>query len=312
MGTRRALIQPPKPHSQESLKRAVDLLTTKQTTRRPLILPTCYLSNHPLQARVSYRNGSQKQIQTILLPKPRAWSGPIANVQCMCTLVQQAVFLLYILTTIVLCARYGGQGGMGKIYGGDCERIDHINTLLHLIINVFSTALLGSSNYCMQLLLSPTRQEVDEAHRKDAWLDVGAPSYRNLRAVKGTKRRLWYALGISSPGLHLSGTPLYSKPSRYNRSLWPSSTQNFIENVTIWQGFADGVGAFVYPTQNDSLSRQRLSHHDCIERYIDPLSSGKRLVVVTKDTNSYNLSHHIHERLTYTSLIKAIRSPGPW
>lgn len=37
----------------------------------------------------------------------------------------------------------------GVLYEGDCDRVRHLNTGLHLLINLLSTALLGASNYGM-------------------------------------------------------------------------------------------------------------------------------------------------------------------
>jgi hypothetical protein len=40
--------------------------------------------------------------------------------------------------------------------------------------------LLAGANYAFQLLSSPTRDEVNKAHEKKKWLDIGVPSFRNL------------------------------------------------------------------------------------------------------------------------------------
>ncbi|KAL3303890.1 hypothetical protein RB213_015994 [Colletotrichum asianum] len=49
-----------------------------------------------------------------------------------------------------------------------------------LAINIMSTLLLGARNSCAQLLSSPSRRDIDIAHIKGKWLDVGVPSVRNL------------------------------------------------------------------------------------------------------------------------------------
>lgn len=62
------------------------------------------------------------------------------------------------------------------------------------------TILLGASNYTMQCLSSPTRAEVDAAHSKGKYLDIGLPSLRNLR---GWKRIVPYTfLVLSTLPLH--------------------------------------------------------------------------------------------------------------
>ena len=69
----------------------------------------------------------------------------------------------------------------GILWEGDCERVRQINVGVHLVINLLSTTMLSSSNYCMQCLSAPTRNEVDKAHAHGIWLDIGVPSLRNLR-----------------------------------------------------------------------------------------------------------------------------------
>lgn len=57
------------------------------------------------------------------------------------------------------------QGGLGN---------------LQVIITVLGTLQLGASNYSMQCLSSPTRQEIDKAHSQGIWLDIGVPSLREM------------------------------------------------------------------------------------------------------------------------------------
>ncbi|KAH3969567.1 hypothetical protein HBI56_060530 [Parastagonospora nodorum] len=63
---------------------------------------------------------------------------------------------------------------------------------------------LGCEYYCAQLLIAPTRSEVDHAHGKHTWLDMGIQSTRNLLKVKPKCRNLWILLMLSSGLLHLS------------------------------------------------------------------------------------------------------------
>jgi hypothetical protein len=86
---------------------------------------------------------------------------------------------------------------------GDCKDVKYLNTGLHVIINIFSTILLSGSNYCMQCLSAPTREDVDQAHAKGKWLVIGVPSFRNLMRISGKRFLLWSLLIISSLPLHL-------------------------------------------------------------------------------------------------------------
>jgi hypothetical protein len=86
---------------------------------------------------------------------------------------------------------------------GNCEQIKRLNSGLHILINILSTILLSGSNYCMQCLSAPTREEVDSAHSTRKWLDVGIPSFRNLRRISRPRLVVWVLLGLSTAPLHL-------------------------------------------------------------------------------------------------------------
>ena len=57
----------------------------------------------------------------------------------------------------------------------------------------------------MQLLASPTCEDVDAAHKRREWADIGIPSFRNSwRRIISTKRTfLWLVTGLASVSLHL-------------------------------------------------------------------------------------------------------------
>lgn len=92
---------------------------------------------------------------------------------------------------------------VAPIRTGNCKDIKESGVLIHLAINVASTLLLSASSYCMQSVSAPTREDVDAAHAKDAHLDIGIPSYRNLRFIKRRRLFVWLCLCLSSVPLHL-------------------------------------------------------------------------------------------------------------
>lgn len=94
-------------------------------------------------------------------------------------------------------------GGIANLKIGDEAIISQWNTALHVLINALSTMLLAGSNYTMQVLSSPTRQDVDVAHARGQWLDIGVLSPRNLRLIPRKRAALWYTLALSSIPLHL-------------------------------------------------------------------------------------------------------------
>lgn len=62
---------------------------------------------------------------------------------------------------------------------------------------------LSAGNYCMQCFSSPTREEINRAHREGIWLDIGVPGIRNLNKISPARVLLWSLLGLSGIPLHL-------------------------------------------------------------------------------------------------------------
>jgi hypothetical protein len=104
-----------------------------------------------------------------------------------------------------VATRYQFRDGLYIIYDGNCTYTKRLNMLLHLGINIIGTLLLSASNYCMQALSSPSRIEVNEAHKSGKYLDIGIHGFRNVCAGYIDRRKvwLWALLGLSSLPLHL-------------------------------------------------------------------------------------------------------------
>jgi uncharacterized protein DUF6536 len=119
----------------------------------------------------------------------------------------QVVLVTVILAINAFCAsmarKYSWDGQNGTISQGSCSSIRNLDSLAHLAINIMSTILLGASTYCMQIIVSPTRVDVDRAHQARRWFDIGVPSWRNLGMIPHYRRCFWLLLGLSSMPLHL-------------------------------------------------------------------------------------------------------------
>ncbi len=113
------------------------------------------------------------------------------------------VFIVNLVFTILLWKNYGSSGdGTVTVSDGECSGIRHLDSGLHILINFLSTILLGASNLCLQLLLAPTRKEIDTAHGKRRWLDIGVPSFRNLWNLPRSCQIVWLILAFSSIPIH--------------------------------------------------------------------------------------------------------------
>jgi hypothetical protein len=153
---------------------------------------------------MGYTAGTQSSPWTFSLPSHErqtrfsGWRGGVlVAVTC-----SAFVLLLNIVGAIVAAAAGQPSDGIATAYTGDCTVASRWITAIHLIINILSSVLLGASNYCMQRLVAPTRDEVDKAHAKRKWLDIGVPSLRNLSSINKNRLTIWVLLAMSSIPLH--------------------------------------------------------------------------------------------------------------
>ncbi|KAL4863450.1 hypothetical protein BDV12DRAFT_26814 [Aspergillus spectabilis] len=111
--------------------------------------------------------------------------------------------LILNLAMVLWASLRHSEYGQGVLYSGHCDRVKEINSGVHFLINILSTFLLSASNFAMQCLSAPTRREVDRAHARKRWLDIGVPSVRNLWRIPKSQFILWLCLVWSSVPLHL-------------------------------------------------------------------------------------------------------------
>lgn len=120
-----------------------------------------------------------------------------------------AVLLLNVIFIVVVAAGSGFDGGNGVLFDGSCTKVRSINTVAHLVINILSTILLSASNYTMQVLTAPSRDDIDRAHQQSKWLDIGVLSLRNLKHNGRARFWLWLGMLLSSVPLHLLQVALF-------------------------------------------------------------------------------------------------------
>lgn len=95
------------------------------------------------------------------------------------------------------------KDGIATLFEGDEDEVSRFNIGAHVLINALSTVLLSASNYTMQVLNSPTRHDIDKAHVKGKWFDIGLLSLRNMRRIPRKRAILCLLLALSSTPLHL-------------------------------------------------------------------------------------------------------------
>ena len=134
--------------------------------------------------------------------KRQGWKFGVTVAAC----VAGSVMILNFIFLIVGVTKFRDniKDGVGTLLDGSCGTVDTWTTWLHILINVFSSVLLSASNYTMQCLASPTRSEIDRAHSKGDWLDIGVASVRNIMGrVSWRRTLLWWILAASSIPIHL-------------------------------------------------------------------------------------------------------------
>ncbi|KAK0609436.1 hypothetical protein B0T14DRAFT_441918, partial [Immersiella caudata] len=180
-----------------------------------------------------------------------------------------------------------------RLFSGSCSKAEKINIAGHVIINALSTVLLSASNYCMQCVSAPTREEVDNAHRKRRWLDIGTPSARNLRSIHPAKTILWLFLGTSSFPLHLFyNSALFTsiRPSEYTVV---SAVERFTQPEPPlykpdgkWSPYdRSRFNTGVEAVRSKLLAGQleRLENVECLDAYTQPFQSSRADLVLVQN-----------------------------
>ena len=213
----------------------------------------------------------------------RKFNGYHFGVLC-CAWSSGAVLVLNVIVTVWAARQFGTVGGLGTLQDGNCKESSILGFWIHLIINILSTILLGASNYTMQCLGSPTRHEVDEAHSKGSWLDVGVPSVRNIRKVSRYRQILWWLLTMSTIPLQLL----------WNSAVFVSlSSQDFI--------------AWVVPSDFALYNTSLTSNRNGLGYYNASLSGNGQGVLATAAGWNWSLNHS-HQDTKYLDFVNLHRS----
>jgi hypothetical protein len=189
--------------------------------KHPIQMRTCHLAtlltivstiNLPLQdLRTSSRSqgfatSKRDSWKFDLLPRPndaekgnRAWLRALRGAASLAGLV----LILNTIWVIIIISLASNELGLWVIYEGSCSKASTIDTSLHVIINILSTALLGASNYTIQCLNAPAREDIDRAHQAGTSLSIGVTNLRNLKWIPWHRTVLLVVLFITAWPLHV-------------------------------------------------------------------------------------------------------------
>ncbi|KAH7346022.1 hypothetical protein BKA66DRAFT_433502 [Pyrenochaeta sp. MPI-SDFR-AT-0127] len=142
-----------------------------------------------------------------------------------------AAFIANIAVYAWLFATYNGPGGTATVMTGKCEMVRQTNTGIHAALNVVSTLVLSASTYAMQGLTAPTRKEVNVAHGKGKWVEIGTASIRNLFHVRRRNIWIWILLAVTGLPFHLFFNAVFFTTSQTNQYAVAVVDQSFFDNI---------------------------------------------------------------------------------
>ncbi|KAL8727544.1 MAG: hypothetical protein Q9166_005949, partial [cf. Caloplaca sp. 2 TL-2023] len=176
-----------------------------------------------------------------------------------------ASMVLIINCTVVgwVAGKHSFVNGVGTVFSGNCDGAKSKSVWLQLAINVLSSTLLAASNYCMQRLGSPTREEVDAAHDRKNVLDIGIPSLKNLRFISLERRFLWTGLVITNIYSVIPVDQIFVDTGIYDTSRLTPSNAFDLTDIDI----AVTTATFIRDKVNSTNSIARLSVAECLSKY---------------------------------------------
>jgi len=227
----------------------------------------------------------------------------------LCAATAGTVLSINSILTLWASIRYGNSGGLATIQEGSCQKTKILSLWLHLAINVLSTILLSASNYCMQCLSSPTREEADRAHRKRVWLDIGVPSVRNLHQIAWYRIALWWALALSGVPLHLLyNSAVFSSLAATEYIVYAASPSLFTNKSVNWSQPIYGRADLSLQSIRNASNWQRLENKACIDAYGQEfVSAHGNLLAISADLNASDPAVYIADNSG-----ASVSSPYTW
>lgn len=255
-----------------------------------------------------------------LLNKVKSFEG----IQLCATAACIALAINIILAVVAFARGYSHSSGSDFVtvllYEGKCSKTKNWSTGFPLLMNTLGTVILGSSNYCAQFLAAPTREDVDRAHARGSWLDIGVPSIRNIRALGKKKKAMWVILMLSTIPIHaLFVLHLRSFYQRCSLQVWPCSCFFSYNSVVLNAESSNEYDIFIAPANyngsypldptkvasqyieshmNQSLARfnsvvangdfEVLTVEQCVNRFAVDFLTGQQTVVVLSNSLTWN------------------------
>lgn len=279
-----------------------------------------HYSNLPNQPRRKYSRWKDVLFPRKLLGLGKTeegsdWIKGVAICTCITGLILTINIILAITATVIAYRQQPNRGQFqtAELYSGNCSHSSHWATGLHAVINVLSTILLGASNYVMQSLGAPSRTDIDQAHAKSRWLDIGTSSFRNFTVMDIRRKILWVLLLISSTPIHLIyNSVVFSSLGtlQYGSFIIPddlSPTEPLIDDdATSREAFLSKVGSDAAVIQakifNNGFINTTIA--DCLDKYNVEFNTkyGTLIFVADRQDFGYSSSLKIRSFSNYSSI----------
>jgi uncharacterized membrane-anchored protein YitT (DUF2179 family) len=254
------------------------------------------------------------------------------------TLAAGLTLFVNILTLVIVCAKYPMENNQVAFFRGSCHTSHAVTTVAHILINILSTILLAYSNFAMQCMNSPTRAEVDKAHSKQKWLNIGTPSIRNLFFISKLKLSIWIVLALSSLPLHMVWNSTVFETKSTHEYIVAHVTGDFLRGSN-WTLPSEVSGNDIprYQARLETLQKQalrgslgELDVDSCIDAYWTSILWGRQdllMIVNSSQTDKTLLSidharfefngaddeyHNNSPEFSYSWMGNTRPSPGDW
>ncbi|KAI8220175.1 hypothetical protein K4K54_008803 [Colletotrichum sp. SAR 10_86] len=211
------------------------------------------------------------------------------------------VWLMTVLLWVLLLTSFSKNhdlSDMPPFYAADCQDTRRVMVVVRLLVGALSTLVIVSSYIFMQLLVSPTREDVDRAHAQRRWMDIGCMSVKNLRFISNGRRVLFVLFGLIWIPFHLLAPASVAETARTTPWVTVLATESFLSGGK-YHLPGLGLGAYLQDTpgfySNDlkmsvpeaveyiaahAAGWERLSGRECLQKYEYWVNVDKRRHVV--------------------------------
>ncbi|KAI0868376.1 hypothetical protein GGS24DRAFT_513528 [Hypoxylon argillaceum] len=273
--------------------------------------------------------------------RPTGWKQA-ATVNCILLCIISIILIGLLITTAI---QAGGIEDPVLFYEGSCKQksASYLNFFLHLLINIVSTLVVSrkvkfifitspmclpdllnfaSSNFFMQILNAPTRDEIDAAHQQGTWLEIGVSSARNVFRVSKFKTCCWIGLLVTSIPIHLLfNSTVFETEYRGSNYHLTIATEEFLNggpffppgaslltadasDHIFWTDFGYGtMGSVRNYTNKESATMRRLSSTATLGRTWDRIEASDCFEQYASNCNGLD---------RYGDVILVVDKPGGW